>query len=267
MPSHSASPSSQIDWPRVTWIATTIARLLAALIAACAGGILSFGSLRSLGSACGYGSGVTWMLPVAVDVLALASWLAWRQGLRERFATLCGLGAMVVSMVGNALSHVIAAGYVHPHWWLVSAVGSVPPAAVPLVLKLTAPLRRTVPAEHHARVRETCNVAGDWPMWEQEAAAHGADVAPSTTPEPVTVLALTAETQDATDARYADAWNVPLDLIERCRAAGVISVRGIRTTFSRTEDEARRANKALRHVDPAQARAKATAPIRQAVSA
>lgn len=255
MPSHSAHRPSRIAL-------APVAQTLALGLAALAGAIASFGSLRSLAHQTGWATGTAWLLPVLLDSLAVAAWTRWLTS-GEREAMRWGLAATGASIAGNTTSHLIAAGVITPGWQIVSVVGAIPPIVVAAVVSLAG--QRSMAGEEP--LRETCNVAGDWPMWEQEAAAHGADVAPSTTPEPVTVLALTAETQDATDARYADAWNVPLDLIERCRAAGVISVRGIRTTFSRTEDEARRANKALRHVEPAAARAKATAPIRQAVSA
>lgn len=233
MPSHSASHTSRTDWSgAITALTVTLASV--------AGAVLSFSGLQSLGRACGYPGHVAWLFPVAVDAAALLAWQVWLTTGRD-FARRVGYAATAVSALGNATSHLLADD---DRWLLTSIVGAVPAVIVPLVMHLmtTEPVTAARP--------EPCDVTADWPMWEREAQAWVPEPEPPAAPEPVAVLAITAAAEEDADERFAAVWDVPLDLLRRCRAAGVTSVRSIRSTFTLTEDEARRANKALRHVEP-----------------
>lgn len=206
---------------------------------------MSFAGLRDLALACGYSGRTAWLLPVAVDALALAAWQVWLTTGRP-FAWRCGLAATIASLLGNGTAHYLAGD---GRWLLTAVVGAVPALIVPAVMHLTAPVEGEAACE---APRET----------------YAADVWPEPTPDrpPVPHAALTSATTEADDARWAAANGIALDLVARARAADCATkpYRAIKGTLPGiTEDEARAIGRVFARKGPPPAAARA----RQAVTA
>ncbi|TDV40124.1 DUF2637 domain-containing protein [Actinophytocola oryzae] len=126
------APTVQLGW--YTW-----AGLAAVAVAA---SVLSFASLRHLAEACGTSGRLAWLLPVAIDAAAVVATRVWlaRQAPApaRRQARRIALGAIVLSVVGNAVDHVLAAYRIVPPWWTVVAVAAVAPAVLGAVAHLVA---------------------------------------------------------------------------------------------------------------------------------
>lgn len=133
-----AAPSRQRDG----WV--TIGMLISATSAA----LSSFDGLRSLALAAGWSAWMAPLLPLTLDAFAATATRVWltasTQSTRaRRFARNCAVGAIVLSLIGNAVWHLIAAGLLPVTWHAVMAVGAVPPCILGLVTHL-AVLRRQV---------------------------------------------------------------------------------------------------------------------------
>ncbi|MCZ4103813.1 hypothetical protein, partial [Streptomyces sp. H39-C1] len=121
----------------------------AALVAAVAMAA-SAATLAELGSWVGWASPLHWALPVAVDVLALVAGVAWlavgvAPAARSLGRTLT-LVTVVVSVVLNAISHLVTTDHMVVGPWLVIGVSAVPPLAAALAVHLTAAITTTAPA-------------------------------------------------------------------------------------------------------------------------
>jgi hypothetical protein len=112
--------------------------LLAVVAAAAA--VLSFAALRDLARQCGFDPRLAWLLPVVVDAGAAAGSLVWlgseATDSARRFARSLALGLLVLSVVANALGHVLEAYRLEPAWWVVVAVSGVAPAVLGAVVHL-----------------------------------------------------------------------------------------------------------------------------------
>lgn len=112
-----------------------------------AAAIGSFTSLMALATyAGGWPRGTEFLLPISIDVFVVLSIVEWRTAAIGSRARHIGIvkswGAIVVSAVGNALSHLIAAGIIPTNWVLTAAVGAVPAVALGLAFHTAfAPLR------------------------------------------------------------------------------------------------------------------------------
>jgi hypothetical protein len=93
-----------------------------------AAAILSVEALSSLAREAGFAHWSAWLLPVAVDALAVAAWWFHRQ--RDRIAGWVALMVTVISMAGNAASHLIAEGIWQINAWIIAACAITPPASV-----------------------------------------------------------------------------------------------------------------------------------------
>lgn len=102
----------------------------------------SAATLADLGIEVGWTEPLHWSLPVAVDVLALVAGVAWLAAGVSAKARALGrnltLVSVVVSVVLNAVSHLVATGHMVVGPELVIAVSAVPPLAAALAVHLTA---------------------------------------------------------------------------------------------------------------------------------
>lgn len=118
----------------ITWVGLFVVAVAAA--------VLSFASLRHLAAICGTSERLAWLLPVAIDAAAVVAtrvWLSRRvpAGARHQARRLA-IGAIVLSVVGNAADHVLSAFRIVPPWYAVVAVGAVAPAVLGTVAHLVA---------------------------------------------------------------------------------------------------------------------------------
>ncbi|MFE9335105.1 DUF2637 domain-containing protein [Streptomyces sp. NPDC006925] len=142
----------------------------------------SAATLAELGHAVGWAGWLRWALPVAVDVLALVAGVAWlaagvAPGARQLGRTLT-LVSVAVSVLLNAIGHLVATRYMTPGPWLVIGVSAVPPLAAALAVHLTA----AITAEADA-------AEGDTPAPERDTAPAEVDTPVSPTPRPAAVPA------------------------------------------------------------------------------
>jgi hypothetical protein len=137
-----ADPVLATRGPRDPWVALGLsASALAALVS-------SFSGLRSLALLAGWLPIMAPLLPVCIDAYAATAtrvWLAGSPGSRRArtFARANALGAIALSIVGNATDHLILAHLLTVNWVIVVVVGAVPPAVLGLVTHL-AVLRKHV---------------------------------------------------------------------------------------------------------------------------
>lgn len=83
----------------------------------------------------GWPRGTEILLPISIDVFAVLSIIEWRTSSTaeaRRLAKRKAWGAIALSGVGNAISHLVAAGVIPVHWTLTAAVGSIPAIALGL---------------------------------------------------------------------------------------------------------------------------------------
>ncbi len=126
---------------RDIWVSMGIA------VSAVSAGFSSFAGLRSLAEATGWAV-MAPLFALCVDAYALTAirvWLATstRSSHARIFAKRNAIGAILLSLAGNAVWHLIAAGLLSVTWHIVMAVGAVPPVILGLVSHL-AVIRRQV---------------------------------------------------------------------------------------------------------------------------
>ncbi|MEU0253120.1 DUF2637 domain-containing protein [Streptomyces sp. NPDC006184] len=120
----------------------------AALVAAVAMAA-SADTLADLGRSVGWGHRLAWSLPVSVDVLALVAGLAWlAAGSGRNLGRVLTLITVGVSVLLNAVGHLVSTGHLTTGPLLVIAVSAVPPLAAALAVHLGATVNadRTVPS-------------------------------------------------------------------------------------------------------------------------
>jgi len=136
--------SSEADRPiasRDGWVSLGIA------VSAVSAGFSSFAGLRGLAAATGWGA-MAPLFALCIDAYALTAIRIWPAGpatasAARRFAKRNAIGAILLSLAGNAIWHLIAAGLLAVTWPVVVAVGGVPPVILGTVTHL-AVLRRQV---------------------------------------------------------------------------------------------------------------------------
>lgn len=121
----------QRDW----WVAAGLA------VSAASAAISSFGALRGLALAAGWPVRSAPLLPITVDAYAATATRVWlssgtRSHRARRFARANALSAIVLSLTGNAVYHLIAAGLLAASWEVVVVVGAVPALILGLVSHL-----------------------------------------------------------------------------------------------------------------------------------
>ncbi|MEU5840154.1 DUF2637 domain-containing protein [Streptomyces diacarni] len=137
-----------------------IGAVLVAVVAMAA----SAATLAELGHAVGWGGWLSWCLPVSADVLGLVAGVAWlASGIPDAARALgrtLTLASVVVSVVLNAISHLVSTGHVTVGPWLVIGVSAVPPLAAALAVHLTA----TITTATEDTGRDTAPTLGDTPV-------------------------------------------------------------------------------------------------------
>src|SRR5438067_844006 len=112
--------------------------------------VSSFSGLRSLALLAGWVPLMAPLLPLTIDAYAMTATRVWLADTTtaeraRRFARSNAIGAILLSLVGNATAHLITAGLLGVTWVVVLCVGAVPPVVLGLVSHL-AVLRRQVDA-------------------------------------------------------------------------------------------------------------------------
>lgn len=96
-------------------------------------------SLAALGRAVGWSDVLAWSLPMSVDVLALVAGLAWlAAGPGQSLGRVLTLITVAVSVLLNAVGHLVSTGHLTTGPLLVILVSAVPPLAAALAVHLGA---------------------------------------------------------------------------------------------------------------------------------
>lgn len=110
-------------------------------VTALSAAVSSFSGLHSLAAATGWPEALSPLLPFTIDAYAMTAtrvWLSKATGsaAARRFARWNAIGAIGLSLVGNAAWHLIAAQVLTVTWPIVVLVGAVPPAVLGLLSHL-----------------------------------------------------------------------------------------------------------------------------------
>jgi hypothetical protein len=110
-------------------------------VTAISAAVSSFSGLRSLADATGWPGPLSPLLPLTVDAYAMTATRIWlspvtRSKRAQRFARWNAIGAILLSLLGNAAWHLIAAGVLVMSWQIIVVVGAVPPAVLGLLSHL-----------------------------------------------------------------------------------------------------------------------------------
>ncbi|WP_207386436.1 DUF2637 domain-containing protein [Protofrankia symbiont of Coriaria ruscifolia] len=123
--------ASRRDW----WV------ILGMTVTALSAAVSSFSGLRSLAAATGWPEVLTPLFPLTVDAYAMTATRVWLSGSTgsvraRRFARWNAGLAIGLSLVGNAVWHLIAAHVLTVTWVTIVLVGAVPPAVLGLLSHL-----------------------------------------------------------------------------------------------------------------------------------
>jgi len=138
-PAPADTPSgSERDW----WVITGMT------IAAASAAVASFSGLYGLAVLAGWPVRLAWLLPLTLDAYAMTSARVWltastRSSAARRFARANALGAISMSIAGNAAYHAVQTGLLTVSWPIVVLVGAVPAAVLGLTAHLHALRGRT----------------------------------------------------------------------------------------------------------------------------
>jgi hypothetical protein len=129
-------------------------------VAAVSAAVASFDGLRGLARLAGWPGELAWLLPVTLDAYAMTSARVWLAGTTRtraarRFARANAVGAITVSIAGNAAYHAHGAGLLAVSWPIVVLVGAVPAAVLGLTAHLHALRGRTEPEPDPPRRRKS----------------------------------------------------------------------------------------------------------------
>jgi len=128
--------------PRDWWV------MIGMTIAAASAAVASFSGLYGLATLTGWPVRLAWLLPLTLDAHAMTSARVWlasstRSAAARRFARSNALGAIGMSITGNATYHAIGTGLINMTWSIVVFVGAVPAAVLGLTAHLHALRTRT----------------------------------------------------------------------------------------------------------------------------
>jgi hypothetical protein len=176
-PSAPPSPSPGRPPERRDW-----AVLIGMAVAATAATLASFSGLRGLAELAGWPDRLAWLLPVTLDAYAMTSARVWLAGhttnpATRRFARANALGAITLSITGNAAYHSTAAGLLDISWPVVVLVGAVPAAILGLTAHLHALQGHAAPAPKLCPSRTTGRPSARHPATNRRArkAIHRSD--------------------------------------------------------------------------------------------
>jgi hypothetical protein len=131
MPSNEGQVQGARDW----WV------IFGMSVTAVSAAVSSFSGLRSLAVASGWPETLSPLFPLTVDAYAMTATRVWlsgssRSSQARRFARWNAILAIGLSLVGNAVWHLIAAKVLTVTWVIVVLVGAVPPAVLGLLSHL-----------------------------------------------------------------------------------------------------------------------------------
>ena len=123
-------------------------------VAAISAAVSSFDGLRSLAIASGWPVMLAPLLPLTIDSYAMTSVRVWLSASTSsqrarRFARTNAIGAIGLSLAGNAAWHLIAADLLALSWMIVLGVGSVPALILGLVSHLAVLRKQIDPTPQH----------------------------------------------------------------------------------------------------------------------
>lgn len=115
--------------------------ILGMTVTAMSAAVSSFSGLRSLAAATGWPEALSPLFPLTVDAYTMTATRVWLSGSTgseraRRFARWNAIMAIGLSLVGNAVWHLIAAQVLAVSWVIVVLVGAVPPAVLGLLSHL-----------------------------------------------------------------------------------------------------------------------------------
>lgn len=184
------------------------------VVSATSAALTSFDGLRQLALAAGWADVMAPLLPATIDCFAATAtriWLAKSTGSERarRFSRACAIGAILLSLAGNAIYHLIAANLLEVTWLIVLGVGAIPPAILGLISHL-AVLRTqqdTAPEDEPSTVLSPVLTAvTDTPMPEATQEKSSGLDRPRPTPKRRVAKPRRASTDDLLNAaRAADA--------------------------------------------------------------
>lgn len=159
--------------------------ILGMTVTAMSAAVSSFSGLRSLAAATGWPEALSPLFPLTVDAYAMTATRVWLSGSTgsgraRRFARWNAIMAIGLSLVGNAVWHLIAAQVLTVSWVIVVLVGAVPPVVLGLLSHL-AVLRSQAEASRLQAAEDDQGESGDEPTTAPDdellAQARAADAA------------------------------------------------------------------------------------------
>lgn len=132
-----SEPTTASAPPRDLWVVAGM------LIAAASAAVASFTGLRGLALITGWPARLAWLLPVTLDAYAMTSARVWlasttRAKRARRFARANAIGAITVSVAGNATYHAVTVGLMAISPPIIVFVGAVPAAVLGFTAHLHA---------------------------------------------------------------------------------------------------------------------------------
>lgn len=195
-----------------------------------AAGVLTFVTWRDLAIACGVSRDLAWLVPLTVDAAGIVAARVWLAGTAPadavRFARAVTVGAIALSIAGNAVGHAVDAGLLVLTWWVVVLVTAIPPATLGAVVHLGHLVRRG-----RAEAEPELGVAG------ASSGTGEAAVPPAASVEPEPAAELVAELAPATPSGPT-----PIDPLERAARELVAAGAGrprLRTELGISDHQAR----------------------------
>jgi hypothetical protein len=137
--------ATAVEVPRRDWL--LYAGMGAVGLAAAAS---SYAALQDLAIRTGWWPGLSWLLPLTIDAYAMTAVRVWlgkstRNEHARAWAKANAIGAIVMSVAGNAVDHAIASRVIAVSWLLIVAVSAIPPIVLGLLVHM-AHLRTQPPA-------------------------------------------------------------------------------------------------------------------------
>ena len=154
------SESTSAGPPRDLWV------MAGMLVAAASAAVASFTGLRGLALLTGWPPRLAWLLPITLDAYAMTSTRVWlasttRARRARRFAASNAIGAITVSVAGNATYHAVTVGLMTISAPIIVFVGAVPAAVLGFTVHLNA--LRTLAESEDVREDESEDEAEDRP--------------------------------------------------------------------------------------------------------
>jgi hypothetical protein len=168
---------------------------LGLVVSAVAAAVSSFDGLRSLAVATGWSEWQAPLLPLTIDAFALSAIRIWLLGSvvsarARRLARAGAIGAVLLSLSGNGVWHLVSAGLVPVHWVVVLVVGAVPPVVLAVIVHLASVRSLAASEDGRAVLRDVPAVPEDGTGTSGTVPSPG-----STVPEPDRTVAQPERTE------------------------------------------------------------------------